>query len=95
MKSLVDANSREEGRLYSRLPTFSKEWIDKIRGAADFLGLNYYTSRYVEISKEPMGKSPSMERDRNLKELVKPDFKPSASDWLYSYPKGLGDLLRY
>lgn len=95
MRSAVDENSRKEGRISSRLPSFSKEWIDRIRGSADFLGLNYYTSRYVEMPNEPVGESPSFERDRNVKEFVKPDFKPSASSWLYSYPKGLGDLLRY
>lgn len=94
MRSQIDSNSKKEGRFYSRLPKFSKKWINTIRGSADFLGVNYYTSRYVEIPHEPIGKSPSIERDRNLNETVKPDFKPSASDWLYSYPKGLGDLLR-
>lgn len=94
MRSRIDYNSIEEGRLSSRLPTFSQEWIDKIRGSADFLGLNYYTSRYVEEANEPQGKTPSIENDRNLTDSVKPDFKPSASSWLYSYPKGLGDLLR-
>lgn len=95
MRTQIDNNSRKEGFSTSRLPRFSKEWIDKIRGSADFLGLNYYTSRYAEIPNEPIGDSPSFERDRNVKEIVKPDFKPSASAWLFSYPKGLGDILRY
>lgn len=69
--------------------------MNTIRGSADFLGLNYYTSRYVELPEQPIGESPSFERDRNLKDVIKPDFKPSASEWLYSYPKGLGDILRY
>lgn len=94
MKSQIDDNSKIEGRSSSRLPKFSKEWIDTIRGSADFLGLNYYTSRLVETPNKPVGPSPSYERDRNVKDSVNPEFKPSASEWLYSYPKGLGDLLR-
>lgn len=39
MISKVANNSMKEGRTSSRLPTFSKEWIDKIRGSADFLGI--------------------------------------------------------
>lgn len=39
MISKVANNSMQEGRAWSRLPTFTKEWIDKIRGSADFLGI--------------------------------------------------------
>lgn len=94
MISKIANNSKHEGRPSSRLPTFSKEWIDKIRGSADFFGINYYTSRYVEEPAVPTGENPSHDRDRNLENIVKPEFKPSVLQWLYSYPKGLGDVLR-
>lgn len=95
MISQIAKNSMKEGRRLSRLPIFTNEWIEKIRGSADFLGLNYYTSRYVEIPKIPMGKSPSYERDFNIKEMVKTDWKPSASESFCSVPQGFGDILRY
>lgn len=94
MISKIANNSKQEGRPSSRLPTFSKEWIDKIRGSADFLGINYYTSRFLEDPAEPTGKDPSHDRDRNLENIVKPEYKPSVLHWLFSYPKGLGDVLR-
>lgn len=94
MISQIANNSMHQGRSESRLPTFSKEWIAKIRGSADFFGINYYTSRMVELSNGLEGRNPSFERDRNLKETVTSDFKPSSLFWLYSYPKGLGDVLR-
>lgn len=31
----------------SRLPKFSKEQSDALKGSFDFLGLNYYTTYYV------------------------------------------------
>lgn len=94
MVNRIAINSKREGRLYSRLPTFSKEWNDKIRGSADFMGLNYYTSRYVETPIEPEGRNPSHWHDRQIKEITKPEWKRAESDWLYSVPNGLGDILR-
>lgn len=87
----IDKNSRHEGRPYSRLPTFSKRWIEKMRGSADFLGLNYYTSRYVEILAQPSGPNPSYARDKGLKDIIKPEWKCSPC----SVPQGLGDILRF
>lgn len=57
-------------------------------------GINYYTARYVGEPAEPIGENPSHFRDRNLDNIVKPEFKKSVLHWLYSYPKGIGDVLR-
>lgn len=46
------------------------------------------------MAKEPVGESPSLERDRGMVEIIKPEWKASGSDWLYSVPQGLGDILR-
>lgn len=91
----INKNSEREGRTWSRLPTFSEKWVDKIRGSADFLGLNYYTSRYVDLIDEPSGVNPSYSGDMQLNLTVKPEWKQSASNYLYSVPQGLGDILRY
>ena len=94
MITTIASNSIREGRSWSRLPSFTDKWIETIRGSADFLGLNYYTSRYAEVNQEPAGPQPSYERDTNLKFTIKPEWKASASKWLYSVPKGIGDILR-
>lgn len=94
MITQITSNSIREGRSWSRLPMLSERWIETIRGSADFLGLNYYTSRMVEATTEPTGQNPSYDRDFGLKQTVKPEWKPSASDWLYAAPQGLGDILR-
>lgn len=93
MISQIGNNSAREGLSWSRLPTFSKEWIDKIRGSADFFGLNYYSSRYVETLNEPAGLVPSYHGDRNLREIVSPTWTNSFG--FYSVPQGCGDMLRY
>lgn len=87
-------NSKIEGRLRSRLPKFTEYWIKQIRGSADFLGLNYYTSRFIEVPLEPAGPNPSINRDRMYTRLIKSKWIRGASEWLYSVPKGLGDILR-
>lgn len=94
MITSIASNSVREGRSWSRLPSFTEKWIETIRGTADFLGLNYYTSRIVENTSEPEGPNPSYQRDINLKFRVKPEWKQSASDWLYSVPEGISDILR-
>lgn len=94
MISQIANNSVHEGRSRSRLPTFSNEWIYKIRGSADFFGLNYYTSRVLTLPNEPIGTNPSIERDRIYEWKIKPEWKQAESVWLYSVPQGLGDVLR-
>lgn len=95
MQYAINSNSIREGRSWSRLPTLTPQWIDLIRGSADFLGLNYYTSRLVKLADQPEGPSPSWQRDTGLSQYVHPDWKQSHSKWLYSVPQGFGDILRF
>lgn len=95
MIAQIASNSIREGRDWSRLPVLSDDWIATIRGSADFLGLNYYTSRNVELVKETVESNrPSFYGDTKLRYIIKPEWKQSKSHWLYSVPSGIGDLLR-
>ncbi|XP_049792465.1 myrosinase 1-like [Schistocerca nitens] len=47
MRQRVDANSKREGRPRSRLPIFTQEELQYIRGSADFFGLNHYWTDFV------------------------------------------------
>lgn len=96
MVQQIANNSLHEGRSRSRLPIFSENWIAKIRGSADFLGLNYYTSRVVDMNGyETIGQNPSIQRDRMYQRKIKNEWRHGHSDWLYSVPNGLGDILRW
>ncbi|XLR35559.1 hypothetical protein S83_063459 [Arachis hypogaea] len=85
-------------KLGDRLPKFSKRESAMIKGSFDFLGLNYYTATYV-------GDIPCQRE--NLTFLADfcalfsatrdgiPIGPQTATDWLYSYPQGILDLLEY
>lgn len=95
MKAQINANSICEGRDRSRLPPLSKDWIEKIRGSADFMGFNYYTSRTVERGTDSNESNPSFVLDTKLVLDTNPAWKQSIATWLYLVPDGLGQLLRY
>lgn len=96
MRKVIDQNSKNEGRAWSRLPVMTNEWRLKIKGSADFLGLNYYTSRLVKIGDpNPIPKGvPSWTRDSNLSYSVDPKWKRSDRMDMYSVPEGCGDILK-
>jgi len=48
MQLAIDYKSYIAHFPFSRLPVFSSAEIEKIRGSADFLGINYYTATSVE-----------------------------------------------
>lgn len=89
----VAENSKKEGRAWSRLISLSEHEREIIKNSADFLGLNYYTSRYVEEANPPQGKNPSPQYDSHIKTIVDPKWKRAKSTWLYCVPEGLESLL--
>lgn len=94
MVEQIKKHSLEEGLGWSRLPEFTEEWREKIKGSADFLGINYYTSRIIELRDKPDGPIPSWERDTMLQYSINTEWKRGKSIWLYSVPTGIADLLR-
>ncbi|XP_049766119.1 myrosinase 1-like [Schistocerca cancellata] len=64
VRQRVDANSAAEGRPRSRLPTFTQEEVQYIRGSADFIGLNHYSTEFVTSGVS--GISPSKSRDSGV-----------------------------
>ena len=98
MVEAIASNSVREGRPWSRLPEMSPKIKAYIQGSADFLGLNYYTSRFVSMNNDSssiVAKNPSWEKDASLNSFIDPSWKRAKSTWLYSVPQGLGDILRY
>lgn len=66
-----------------------------IRGSADFLGYNYYTSRIVSnFNTSSDYVKPSWDSDLNLKMTVDPNWKRAKSSWLYQVPEGLTRVLK-
>lgn len=94
MVSRIAKNSKQEGRLSSRLPTFLPEEVNYIRGSSDYFAINHYTSRYVELENFIGVREPSYYNDRALNLTVDPTWKRGRSEWAYMVPQGLRDLLR-
>ncbi|KAM4608665.1 lactase/phlorizin hydrolase-like [Polymixia lowei] len=77
----------------ARLPVFSAGESQRIRGTADFLGLNHYTSRLVNNSDG--GCRPGPQGVGDFQAHVDPSWSSTASDWIHSAPWGLRRLLNY
>ncbi|XP_053127995.1 lactase-like protein [Hemicordylus capensis] len=93
MKACVGRKSAKRG-LPSRLPTFSAQEKRYIKGTADFLGINHFTTYYVSqrnFSSDEL----SYFTDRDLVELVDLRWPGSGSRWLYSVPWGFRRLLNF
>lgn len=92
MIDILGNKSKAEGQPWSRLPTMTPAVRYYIKGTADFLALNYYTSVLVSDRIDD-GSGPSWFTDLNVNYHIDPSWKQAKSDWLRSAPQGLHDLL--
>lgn len=88
----INRNSLNEGRSWSRLPEFTQEEINSLKGSANFLALNYYTSRLVR-PKQVYPEEYTWESDAGIDKLINDSWPKGKSDFLYSVPQGLHDSL--
>ncbi|KAH6813011.1 beta glucosidase 17 [Perilla frutescens var. frutescens] len=82
----------------NRLPKFSKEQKELLKGSFDFLGLNYYTGNYAAHVLSRTGNITSTSDSMTLLTTVrngKPIGDPTGAPMFFVYPKGLYDLLVY
>ncbi|CAI0450253.1 unnamed protein product [Linum tenue] len=83
-----------------RLPKFSKEESEMLRGSFDFVGLNYYTSYYISDAPPPSNSTPksattdSQTSFSPVKNGV-PIGPKAGVFWQYIYPKGIRDVVLY
>lgn len=91
----INERSEKEERPWSRLPEMSDELKKFIRGSADFLGFNYYSSRYAQLNTSTYdpSSSPTIYDDARIVTSIDPKWKRAKSTWLYSVPQGLHDAL--
>ncbi|XP_035772763.1 myrosinase 1-like [Anopheles albimanus] len=93
----IGEHSMREGRATSRLPTFSPAERDRLRGASDFLGYNYYSSRLATLATGDYDPTlpPSWARDARILQSVDPAWPRAKSEWLYVVPEGLRGVLNW
>lgn len=76
MKEKVAAKSAAQGFARSRLPEFTPEEVDYVRGTSDYFGLNHY-STYIAYRNESVygsHKSPSYYDDINVQIYQKDEW---------------------
>ncbi|KAG2566868.1 hypothetical protein PVAP13_7NG237100 [Panicum virgatum] len=83
----------------NRLPQFTKEQSELVKGAFDFIGLNYYTANYADNLPPSNGLNVTYNTDAraNLTGIRNgvPIGPQAASAWLFVYPQGFRELLLY
>ncbi|XP_066583892.1 myrosinase 1-like [Prorops nasuta] len=93
MKATILKKSISQNFETSRLPSFTREEIEFIRGSADFLGVNYYTSRLVK-AKKYYNDVVNYYADSEI-ELNSNNDEWKGDLWVKNAPKGLGAILHY
>lgn len=83
----VAERSAQEGFQRSRLPTFTSEEINFIKGTSDYFGLNHYSSDMVagpvNLDEScPIEDVPNFWLDQCTWSWKDPSWGESASDWL-------------
>ncbi|RZC38031.1 myrosinase 1 [Asbolus verrucosus] len=87
--------SQKENFPKSRLPEFTQEEIDYIKGTYDFFALNVYTTSLAKWSDDyPIG-DPSWDADISVTSYQDPSWNSSASGWLKVVPWGTRKLLNW
>ncbi|XP_061378114.1 myrosinase 1-like [Danaus plexippus] len=95
MKRRIAAKSKEQGFPRSRLPQFTPEEVDLIKGSFDFFGLNHYTAYRVYRNESVYGhyNSPSTYDDLEAISYQDSSWDSAASKWLKRVPWGFYNLL--
>ncbi|CAH2080559.1 unnamed protein product [Thlaspi arvense] len=83
-----------------RLPNFTKEEQKMVNGSYDFVGVNYYTSRYVQATKLTSSEPANYTNDQRLTKLTEKNGVPIGEqaggfDQIYVYPVGLLKVLEH
>ncbi|XP_045767528.1 myrosinase 1-like [Maniola jurtina] len=97
MKKRIAERSAEQGFPRSRLPEFTPQEIQFIRGSSDFFGLNHYLTNYVSRNKSVYGyyESPSFNDDLGVFFHVLPEWTIGQSNFTKFVPWGFYKLLTY
>nr|APM84101.1 GH1 beta-glucosidase [Microcerotermes annandalei] len=91
MKEWMAKKSKEEGYSRSRLPSFTKEEIEMVKGTWDYLGLNHYTTFFTLQSKEES----MFLKDTGVANIQDDKYPSAASEWLQVVPWGFRKLLNW
>ncbi|XP_068626399.1 myrosinase 1-like [Battus philenor] len=95
MKQRIGEISKRQNFPRSRLPIFTPEEVQALRGAFDFLGLNHYTTYLASQGNGKIYPQPSFATDMGVVISQKPDWPKSNSTWLRVVPWGFRRVVNY
>ncbi|KAI4468949.1 glycosyl hydrolase [Holotrichia oblita] len=95
MKETIEYASKQEGLPKSRLPELTQEEIELIKGSADFLGVNHYTTFYCSPIKDEDEIGLFYIPDMDVNCIVNTKAEGSASPWLKVVPSGFRKSLNW
>lgn len=85
-------------RLGDRLPKFTKEESELLKGSSDFFGLNHYTTMFAsqatEVQETSVYGNGGLSEDQNVNLSLDPSWKLTAMKWAV-VPWGCGKLLEW
>lgn len=93
LRNQIDKKKAECGKEVARLPVFTGPEKERIKGTADFFGLNHHTSRLVSESRGSCIPGPDSTGD--FQTHIDPNWPTTASSQIQSVPWGLRRLLNY
>lgn len=93
MRERIAAKSAAQGYPRSRLPEFTPEEIEYVRGTSDLFGLNHYSTHIVYRNESVYGyhDAPSYKDDLEVLTYQKPEWKIGESD----FTKVISYLLKF
>ncbi|XP_072541141.1 lactase/phlorizin hydrolase [Salminus brasiliensis] len=93
LRKQIELKTTECGYEVAMLPVFTEDERQRIKGTADFFGLNHHTSRLVSDSRG--GCAPGPEGVGDFQSHIDPTWPTTASSQIQSVPWGLRRLLNY
>lgn len=95
MRERIDRLSEEQQFRRSRLPSFTAEEIDLIKGSSDFLGINHYTSFICTPRDDDVDVVFPTTTDVDASCYQLEEWPVGASRWLRVVPWGLRNILNW
>nr|ADD92156.1 beta-glucosidase [Odontotermes formosanus] len=91
MKEWIAKKSKEEGYSRSRLPRFTKEEIEMVKGTWDYLGINHYTTFFTYRSESES----LLLLGTGVANIANEKYATGSSTWLQVVPWGFRKLLNW
>ncbi|XP_044265972.1 myrosinase 1-like [Tribolium madens] len=91
----IEERSIKEGFKESRLPKFTDNEIEDIKGTYDFIGLNHYTTTLAEWSTDIAIGKPKSTKDISVNIFKNSSWEGSASNWLKVVPWGIRKISKW